>query len=68
MLKAFVRLGINHVQFNVVTAEDLKAAQQNPEAYRGLTIRVAGYTAFFTELARDLQDEIILRTCHGEDS
>jgi len=68
LLKAFVTLKINHVQFNVVKAEDLKNAQENPEAYRGLTIRVAGYTAFFTELARDLQDEIILRTCHGEES
>ncbi|MBT4290169.1 MAG: formate C-acetyltransferase/glycerol dehydratase family glycyl radical enzyme [Deltaproteobacteria bacterium] len=67
LLKAFVMLKINHVQFNVVKAEDLKNAQENPEAYRGLTIRVAGYTAFFTELARDLQDEIILRTCHGEE-
>jgi pyruvate formate-lyase/glycerol dehydratase family glycyl radical enzyme len=68
LLKAFVKLKINHVQFNVVNAEDLKNAQKYPEAYRGLTIRVAGYTAFFTELARDLQDEIILRTCHGEES
>lgn len=67
-LKAFVLLKINHVQFNVVNTEDLKNAQKNPEAYRGLTIRVAGYTAFFTELARDLQDEIILRTCHGEEN
>lgn len=68
LLKAFVMLKINHVQFNVVNAEDLKNAQKNPEAFRGLTIRVAGYTAFFTELARDLQDEIILRTCHGDES
>ncbi len=65
LLKAFVRLKINHVQFNVVRTEELEAARENPEAYRGLTIRVAGYTAFFTELARDLQDEIIRRTCHG---
>ncbi len=65
MLKSFVRLKIHHVQFNVVRKEDLLAAQENPENYRGLTIRVAGYTAYFTELARDLQDEIIARTGYG---
>lgn len=67
MLRAFVRLRINHVQFNVVTREDLEAAQQDPERYRNLTIRVAGYTAYFTELSRELQDEIIARTSY-EDS
>jgi len=65
LLKSFVRLKIHHVQFNVVRREDLLAAQEDPEAYRGLTIRVAGYTAYFTELARDLQDEIIARTGYG---
>jgi formate C-acetyltransferase len=63
MLRAFVALRINHVQFNVVRREDLLAAQANPDAYRNLTIRVAGYTAYFTELAADLQNEIIARTC-----
>jgi formate C-acetyltransferase len=63
MLRAFVALRINHVQFNVVRREDLLAAQKNPDAYRNLTIRVAGYTAYFTELAADLQNEIIARTC-----
>jgi len=65
MLKTFVRLKIHHVQFNVVRKEDLLDAQKHPEAYKGLTIRVAGYTAYFTELARDLQDEIIARTGYG---
>jgi len=63
MLRAFVQLRINHVQFNVVRREDLLAAQKDPDAYRNLTIRVAGYTAYFTELAQDLQNEIIARTC-----
>jgi formate C-acetyltransferase len=63
MLRAFVDLRINHVQFNVVRREDLLAAQRNPDAYRNLTISVAGYTAYFTELAADLQNEIIARTC-----
>lgn len=67
MLRGFVKLRINHVQFNVVTREDLIAAQEDPDRYRNLTIRVAGYTAYFTELAEDLQNEIIARTSY-EDS
>ena len=66
LLMTFVDLGINHVQFNVVRREDLLKAKQRPEEYRGLTVRVAGYTAYFTELASDLQDEIIERTSYGD--
>ena len=66
LLKSFVALPVNHVQFNVRTASELIKAKADPESYRGLTIRVAGYTAYFTELAEDLQDEIIKRTTHGE--
>lgn len=65
-LKTFVRLRINHVQFNVIRKEDLLAAKSRPEEWRGLTVRVAGYTAYFSELANDLQDEIIARTSYGE--
>lgn len=61
-LKTFIMLPIHHIQFNVVTADELMRAKADPASYRGLTIRVAGYTAFFTELAPDLQDEIIRRT------
>jgi pyruvate formate-lyase/glycerol dehydratase family glycyl radical enzyme len=66
LLRTFIALPINHIQFNVVTADELIKAKADPESYRGLTIRVAGYTAYFTELAGDLQDEIIKRTTHGE--
>jgi formate C-acetyltransferase len=66
MLRGFVRLHINHVQFNVVTRDDLIAAQKDPDKYRNLTIRVAGYTAYFTELAEDLQNEIIARTSYED--
>ncbi len=66
MLRALVRLNIHHVQFNVVDRETLRAAQTDPDAYRNLTIRVAGYTAYFVELAPDLQEEIIARTAYGE--
>jgi formate C-acetyltransferase len=65
MLRGFVELGIHHVQFNVVSRDDLLAAQRTPEAYRGLTVRVAGYTAYFTDLAADIQNEIIARTAFG---
>lgn len=64
-LKGFVKLPVHHVQFNVINAEDLKAAKAFPDEHRDLTIRVAGYTAYFTELSEDLQDEIINRTTHG---
>ena len=62
MLRTFVDLKIPHIQFNVLRQEDLEAAQKDPEKYRNLTVRVAGYTAYFTELAGDLQNEIIART------
>jgi len=64
LIRSFVDLGISHIQFNVLNEADLRAAQETPEKYRGLTVRVAGYTAYFTELARDLQDEIIARTVY----
>jgi formate C-acetyltransferase len=65
LLRTFVKLRIHHVQFNVVGPQTLEAARRDPEAYRGLTVRVAGYTAYFTELAGDLQDEIIARTTYS---
>ena len=64
LLRAVCRLGISHIQFNVLNEKDLRAAQEKPENYRSMTVRVAGYTAYFTELARDLQDEIIARTTY----
>jgi formate C-acetyltransferase len=67
LLRALVRLKIIHVQFNVLNKEDLLEAQKHPAQYRTLTVRVAGYTAYFTELASDLQDEIIARTTYGEE-
>lgn len=65
-LRTFVDLEIPHIQFNVLRREDLIAAQKNPENYRSLTVRVAGYTAYFTELAGELQNEIIARTSYGD--
>lgn len=65
-LRVFVDLEIPHIQFNVLRKEDLLAAQKNPENYRSLTVRVAGYTAYFTELSGELQNEIIARTSYGD--
>ena len=62
LLKSMCSLGVFHVQFNVINRETLLAAQRTPDDYRGLLVRVAGYTAYFTELGKDVQDEIIGRT------
>lgn len=64
-LRTFVDLEIPHVQFNVVSPQDLLDAKAHPENYRSLTVRVAGYTAYFTELAGEIQDEIIRRTSYA---
>lgn len=61
-LKALCSLGVFHVQFNVVDEELLKDAQIHPEKHNDLLIRVAGYTAFFTELGPETQGDIISRT------
>jgi len=66
LLKSMCSLGVYHVQFNVIDQDKLIRAQKNPEEYRGLLVRVAGYTAYFVELGKDVQDEIIGRTVqHG---
>ncbi len=54
-----------HMQFNVVSRETLLDAQQHPENYKHLVVRVAGYSALFTTLSRSLQDDIIARTEQG---
>ncbi len=51
-----------HVQYNVISRETLEDAQSNPEEYKGLVVRVAGYSAFFTALDESLQNDIIART------
>ena len=51
-----------HIQFNVVNRETLIEAKKNPDNYRGLIVRVAGYSAYFCELSPDLQDDLIART------
>lgn len=63
-ITAFMRLKLQHIQFNIINAETLKEAQKNPEKYSGLVVRVAGYSAFFTELSKEIQNDIINRTEH----
>ena len=55
----------SHMQFNVVSRDTLIDAQQHPEKYKSLVVRVAGYSALFTSLSRSLQDDIIARTEQG---
>ena len=55
----------SHMQFNVVSRETLRDAQKHPENYKGLVVRVAGYSALFTSLSRSLQEDIINRTEQG---
>jgi formate C-acetyltransferase len=62
LLRTASILGNGQMQFSYVDNETLKKAQQNPEEYRDLMIRVAGYSAFFVELCKEVQDEIISRT------
>ncbi len=63
-IKAWRDLKLWHVQFNVINSETMKKAQKNPEQYRNLLVRIAGYSAYFTELTKDLQDDLIARTEH----
>ena len=63
-LKAYMRLKIQHIQFNIVSVETLRDAQAHPERYSDLVIRVAGYSAIFVELNRRIQEDIIARTEH----
>ncbi|ONI39228.1 hypothetical protein AN640_01895 [Candidatus Epulonipiscium fishelsonii] len=64
-LRTFVDLEVPHIQFNVLNGEDLVKAKKNPEQYQNLTVRVAGYTAYFVELDDKLQNEIIARTAYA---
>ena len=62
LIRSYFTLGGHHIQFNVINAETLRKAQANPEQYRDLIVRVAGYSDYFSDLSKTLQDEIISRT------
>ncbi len=62
LIRSYFKMDGHHIQFNVIDAETLREAQKNPEEYRDLIVRVAGYSDYFVNLGTDLQEEIILRT------
>jgi formate C-acetyltransferase len=64
LIRTYFKLDGHHIQFNVVDVSTLREAQQEPELHRNLIVRVAGYSDFFCDLGRELQDEIIARTEH----
>jgi formate C-acetyltransferase len=64
MLNAYFEQGGQELQINVVSSETLRAAQKNPEQYRDLVVRVAGFSEFFVNLTPEMQQEIIVRTEH----
>lgn len=67
--KAYIRtwadLGIDHIQFNMIDDQTLRAAQKEPERYQEVIVRVAGYSAHFVDISRKTQDNIIQRTIQG---
>jgi len=67
LIRSYFKLDGHHIQFNVVSIETLKEAKKNPENYRDLIVRVAGYSDYFVDLTEELQDEIIQRTEHMGD-
>jgi pyruvate-formate lyase len=64
LIRVFVDQKVDHVQINVVSSKTLRAAQDKPEDFPDLTVKVAGYNARFVDLHKDLQDSIIARTEH----
>jgi formate C-acetyltransferase len=65
MLRTYCETGGYHIQFNFLSAETLRAAQENPAQYRDLLVRVATYSAYFVELSKQVQDDIIAKTEFG---
>ena len=63
-IKTWRDLKLWHLQFNVLNQETLIAAQKDPQKYRNLIVRVAGYSAYFVDLSPDLQNDLIARTDH----
>jgi len=61
-IKTWADLGIHHIQFNVIDPEILRDAQKHPEKHADLIVRAAGYAAYFVDLTKSLQDDIISRT------
>lgn len=65
LIRCFMELGCFEIQINVIGKEELMAAQKHPEKYRTLMVRVAGFSEYFVNLQKNVQDEVIKRTEHG---
>ncbi len=65
VVKAYLKRSGFEIQINVVDNETLRKAQQNPEEYRDLIVRIGGYSNYFVNLSKEMQEEIILRTTHN---
>jgi formate C-acetyltransferase len=65
LVRTFFELGGMHLQPNVVSTETLRAAQENPDEYRDLVVKVSGYSAYFCDLGKSIQEDIIARTEFG---
>jgi len=65
MIRTYFSLGGMHIQPNVVSTETLRAAQRNPHEYRDLVVKVSGYSGYFCDLGRSIQEDIIARTEFG---
>lgn len=63
-IKTWCDLRLWHIQFNIINRDTLLAAQKDPDKYRNLIVRIAGYSAYFCDLSKDLQDDLIARTEH----
>ena len=64
ILRTYFALGGIHLQINYLSADELIKAQQTPENYQNLRVRVTGFSGFFTSFDKDLQDEIVNRFLH----
>ena len=64
LIRTFVKRNGWHIQFNIHSAEELQAALENPAEHKNLLVRVGGYSAYFIDLPRELQKEIVHRTMH----
>ena len=66
LIRTWCDLKLWHLQFNIVNRQTLLNAQKEPDNYRSLLVRIAGYSAYFCDLSRDLQNDIIDRTEHAQ--
>ncbi|MBO4850957.1 MAG: glycyl radical protein [Prevotella sp.] len=62
LIRSYFKMGGHHIQFNIIDTATLRDAQQHPDDYRDLLVRVAGYSDYFNDMTRQLQEEIIART------